>query len=84
MKCAVNKVNCLLEKIDIRDFTELIKTIYAAAVYVSELVRANKLPKTKKTLVEETERKLKELSRDLHFLNNLLENRNIKNKHNDP
>ena len=80
----MNKVNCLLEKIDIRDFTELIKTIYAAAVYVSELVRANKLPKTKKTLVEETERKLKELSRDLHFLNNLLENRNIKNKHNDP
>ena len=84
MKCAVNKVNCVLKKIDIRDFTELIKTIYAAAIYVSELVRANKLPKTKKTLVEETERKLKELSRDLHFLNNLLENRNIKNKHNDP
>ena len=74
----------MLKKIDIRDFTELIKTIYAAAIYVSELVRANKLPKTKKTLVEETERKLKELSRDLHFLNNLLENRNIKNKHNDP
>ena len=74
----------MLKKIDIRDFTEPIKTIYAAAIYVSELVRANKLPKTKKTLVEETERKLKELSRDLHFLNNLLENRNIKNKHNDP
>ena len=74
----------MLKKIDIRDFTELIKTIYAAAIYVSELVRANKLPKTKKTLVEETERKLKKLSRDFHFLNNLLENRNIKNKHNDP
>ena len=54
MKCAVNKVNCVLKKTDIRNLTELYNTMYGAAGYVSELVGANKLPKTKKgTLVEE-------------------------------
>ena len=48
VKCAVNKVNCVLKKIDIRNLTELNNTMYAAAAYVTELVGANKLPKTKK------------------------------------
>ena len=48
VKCAVNKVSCVLKKIDIRKLTELNNTMYAAAAYVSELVGANKLPKTKK------------------------------------
>ena len=50
MKCAVKKVNCVLKKIDIQNLTELSNTIYAAAAYVTELVGANKLPKTKKNL----------------------------------
>ena len=33
--------------------------------------------------MEETEGNLKELSRDLDFVNNLLEKRNIKKKHKD-
>ena len=59
--------------------------MYAAAVYVSKLVGANKLPKTKKRSWWKTrlEGKLKELSRDLDFVNNLLEKRNIKEKHKD-
>ena len=45
--------------------------------------RANKLPKAKKEPWQKRrlERKLKELSRDLDFVNNLLEKRNIKKKH---
>ena len=42
------------KKIDNRNLTELKNTMYAAAAYVTELVGANKLPKTKKgTLVDE-------------------------------
>ena len=57
MKCAVNKVNCVLKKIDTLNLTEMNNTMYAAAAYVRELVRANKLPKRKKrALVEKTVR----------------------------
>ena len=57
VKCAVNKVNCVLKKIDIRNLTDLSNIMYAAATYVSKLVEANKLPKTKKgAVVEETVR----------------------------
>ena len=48
VKCAVNKANCVLKKIDIRNLTELNNTMYAGAAYATELVGANKLPKTKK------------------------------------
>ena len=37
-KCAVNKVNCVLKKIDIRNLSELNNTMYAAAAYDTELV----------------------------------------------
>ena len=47
VKCAVNKVNCVLKKTDIRNLTELNNTMYAAAAHVTELVGANNLPKTK-------------------------------------
>ena len=85
VKCAANKVNCVLKKTDIQNVTELNNTMYAAAAYVSELAGVNKLPKTKnepwwKSRLEE---KFKELSRDLDFVNNLLEKRNIKKKHKD-
>ena len=85
VKCTVNKVNCVLKKIDIRNLTELNNTMYAAAAYVTELVGANKLPKTKKEpwWKRRLEGKLKELSRDLDFVNNLLEKRNMKKKHKD-
>ena len=57
VKCAVNKVSCVLKKIDIQNVTELNNAMYAAAAYVSELVGANKLPKKKKgALMEETVR----------------------------
>ena len=74
MKCVVNKVNCVLKKLDIRYLTELNNTMYAAAAYASELVGANKLPKTKKEprWKRRLEGKLKEFSRDLDFVNNLL------------
>ena len=50
----MTKVNCVHKKIDNRNLTELKNTMYAAATYVTELVGANKLPKTKKgTLVDE-------------------------------
>ena len=45
MNCAVNKVSCVLKKISIRNLTELNNTMCAAAADVSELVKANKLPK---------------------------------------
>ena len=48
VKCVVNKVNCVVKKIDIWNLTEMNNTICAAAVYVPELVQANKLSKTKK------------------------------------
>ena len=52
VKFAVNKVNCVLEKIDIRNLTEL-NTMYFAASYVSESVGAKKTSKDKKgTLVK--------------------------------
>ena len=81
MKCAVNKVNCVLKKIDIRNLTEL-NNMYAAAAYVTELVGANKLSKTKKEpwWKGQSEGKLKKLSWDLDFVNNLLDKRNIKKK----
>ena len=47
MKCAVNKVNCVLKKIDILNLTELKNTIYATAAYFLELVRANELSNRK-------------------------------------
>ena len=85
VKCAVNEVNCVLKKIDLRNLTGLNNTMYAATAYVSELVRADKLPKTKKEpwWKRRLEEKLKELSRDLDFVNNLLQKRNIKKKHKD-
>ena len=78
VKCSVNKVNSVLKKIDIRNLTEFNITIYAAAAYVTELVRANKLPKTKKKprWKRRLEGKLKELTQNLDFVNNLLEKRN--------
>ena len=59
--------------------------MYAAVAYVTELVGANKLPMTKQEpwWKRRLEGKLKELSRDLDFVNNLLEKRNVKNKHNN-
>ena len=85
VKCAVNKVNCVFKKIDIRNLTELNNTMHAAAAYVTELVGANKLPKTKKETwwKRRLEGKLKKLSGDLGFMKNLLEKRNIKKKHKD-
>ena len=85
MKSAVNKVNCVLKKIDIQNLTELNNTIYTAAAYFTELVGGNKLTKTKKEpwWKRWLEGKLKELSRDLDFVNNLFEKRNVKNKHNN-
>ena len=70
MKCAVNKVNCVLKKIDIRNLTELNNIMYAAAAYITELVGANKLPRTKKEpwWKRRLEGKLKELSQDLDFV----------------
>ena len=49
--------------------------MYAAAAYVTGLVGANKLPKTKNEprWKRRLEGKFKELSRDLDFVNNLLE-----------
>ena len=49
--------------------------MYAAAACVTELVGANKLPKTKNEprWKKRLEGKLKKLSRDLDFVNNLLE-----------
>ena len=59
----MNKVNCVLKKIDIRNLTELNNTMYAAAAYVTELVGVNKLPNTKKEpwWQRQLEGKLKEL-----------------------
>ena len=53
--------------------------------FFSELVRPNKLPRTKRELwgKRKLERKLKELNRHLNYVNILLEKRNIKNKHKD-
>ena len=72
MKCAVNKVKCVLKKIDIRNVTEQNNTLYAAAAYVTELVKDNKRPKTKKEPLwnGQLEGKLKELSQDLDIVNN--------------
>ena len=42
------EIICVLKKIDIRNLTELNNTMHAAAAYVTELVGANNLPKTKK------------------------------------
>ena len=47
VKCAVNKVNCVLKKIDIRNLTQLNNTMHAAATHVTKLDGANKIPKTK-------------------------------------
>ena len=57
----------------------------ASAAYVSELVGASKIPKTKKEpwWKRQLEGKLKKLNRDLGFVNILLEKRNIKKKHKD-
>ena len=82
VKCAVNKVNCMLIKIDICNLTELSNNMYAVAAYVSELAGADKLPKTEKEpwWKRRLERKVKELSQDLDFVNNLLEKIKIKKK----
>ena len=85
MKCGVNKVISVLKKIDIRNLTKLNNTMYAAAAYVSELVGANKIPKTKMEpwWMRRLQGSLKELGRDSDFVNNLLEKRNIKKKNKD-
>ena len=44
----MNKVNCVLKRIGIRNLTEVNNTMSAIVAYVSELVGANKLRKTKK------------------------------------
>ena len=75
----------MLKKISIRNLTELNNTMCAAAADVSELVRANKLPKAKKEpwRKRRVEGKLKELVRDLDSLSNLFEKRSIEKKHKD-
>ena len=85
VKCAVNKINFVLKKIDILNLSELESTMYATAAYVANLVGANKLRKTKKEpwWKRRLKEKLKELGRDSDFVNNLLEKRNIKKKHKD-
>ena len=85
VKCTVNKVNYVPKKTDTQNLTELNKTIYGDTAYITELVEANKLPKTKKEpwWKRPLEGKLKELCRDLDFGNSLLEKRNIKKKHKD-
>ena len=86
VECAMSKVNCLLKKIDIQNLTELNNTMYAAAVAcVTKTVGANKLPRRNKEpwWKRRLEKKLKELSLDLNFVNNLLQKRNIKKEHKD-
>ena len=39
LKCTVNKVNCVLKKINIRKLTEQNNTMYGAATYISEFRR---------------------------------------------
>ena len=70
----------MLKKIDIRNLTELNNIMYAAAAYITELAGANKLPRAKKEpwWKRRLEGKLKELSQDLDFVKNLLEQKNIK------
>ena len=70
VKCTENKVNCVFKRIDILNLTELSNTMH-----VFELVGANKLQKTKKEpwWKRRSEGKLKELNRDLDFVNILLE-----------
>ena len=71
----------MLKKIDVRNLTELNNIMYAAAAaYITELVGANKLPRAKKEpwWKRRLEGKLKELSQDLDFVKNLLEQKNIK------
>ena len=83
-ECAMSKVNCLLKKIDIQNLTELNNTMYAAAAAcVTKSVGANKLLRTNKepSWNRRLQKKLKELSLDLDFVNNLLQKRNIKKKH---
>lgn len=46
VKSAVNKVNCALVEVETRNLTELNDVMYASAAYVSELVGANKTPKS--------------------------------------
>ena len=85
IKCAMNKVDWMLNTIDVRNLTELSNTIYTAAACFSELVRAHKFPKTNKELwwKRRLEGQLKELIRDLDFVQILLEKRSIKKKHKD-
>lgn len=54
---AVNKVNCVLVKIEIGNLTEMNNFAYGSAAYISKLVGDNKTPKKKKDLVEEKVRK---------------------------
>ena len=75
----------MLKKINIQKFTELNNTFYAALAYVYELIGTNKLPKTKREPCWRIwlKGKLNELSRELDFMNNLLEEIKNKKKHKD-
>ena len=84
VECAMSKVNCLLKKIDIQNLTELNNTMYAtAAACVTKSVGANKFPRGNKEpwWKRQLQKKLKELSLDLDFVNNLPKKRNIKKEH---
>ena len=48
--CAVNKVNCVLKKIDIRNLTEVTNTMYAAAAKLLNWLELTNLQRQKKNL----------------------------------
>ena len=83
VKCAVNKVNCVLKKIDILNLTELNNTTYAAQhMFLNWLELTNfQRQKMEPWWERRVDGKLNELKRDLDLVNSLLEKRNIKKKH---
>lgn len=85
MKSAVNKVNWVLVKVRISNLTELNDVMHAKATHVSKLVEPNKTPNEKKEhwWNRGLEGRLKQLNRELVFVNMLLKKKKIEKKHKD-
>ena len=85
LKEAVNKVNAVLGKVQVKDITHVNDLIYGGAALVTEVVgmrrkrKENKEPWWRRRLEDQ----VRQLNKDLGRINNLIEQKKIKKKYQD-
>ena len=85
LKEVVNKVNAVLGKVQVKDITHVNDLMYGGAALVTEMVGMRREQKEKKEpwWRRRLEDQVRQLNKDLRRINNLIQQKKIKKKHQD-